>query len=230
MTIIQILDILKNTEASEGTVKYAFLVLVALFVLAASQEVSVPFDSAGKIQVVDEKLNKQLGLFPNISGFKQAQIFKVSDTLYSLELTRDESGKLIRERKTMTGSEYLRLTAKVDSILAVKPIASEIRAAKIKLLTGQAALIALSETACGLLGLGISYLTTDNWGVYTLGTALGAGLGFGLAYKAFEGKVKVDELGRLSVNVNPLSLTIVGIDKNSSKDKFIMPLIEIALE
>ncbi|MCD6226760.1 MAG: hypothetical protein J7J93_03130, partial [Candidatus Aenigmarchaeota archaeon] len=34
--------------------------------------------------------------------------------------------------------------------------------------------------------------------------ALGAGLGFGLAYKAFEGKVKVGELGRLSVNVNPL--------------------------
>lgn len=96
--------------------------------------------------------------------------------------------------------------------------------------TGQAALIALSETACGLLGLGISYLTTDNWGVYTLGTALGAGLGFGLAYKAFEGKVKVGELGRLSVNVNPLSLIIVSIDKNSSKDKFIMPLIEIALE
>ena len=439
--------------------KHAILVLIALFVLAASQEVSVPFDSTGKIQVVDEKLNKQLGLFPNISGFKQAQIFKVSDTLYSLEVTREENGKLIRERKTMTRSEYLRLTAKVDSILAVKPIASEIRAAKIKLLTGslilsagyygwalpysmdieddrsvvalymltsasgflipllatrgqrvtdaeatmaiyggtrgiihgvyisrflkedpnsryvhgvnvatsiiegvtgcvvahktkmssgtadiigacgdfgswlgwgtafladytfddhpkeksglvllgqalgiaagklwsekqdftrgdativygsgvlggflgggiaqaldrdnadltvgsamvgsvlglvaggamtkgrdfttgQAALIALSETACGLLGLGISYLTTDNWGVYTLGTALGAGLGFGLAYKAFEGKVKVGELGRLSVNVNLLMLSNINTCELSS-DKGGLPIIMLTWE
>jgi len=58
---------------------------------------------------------------------------------------------------------------------------------------------------------------------------LGAGLGFGLAYSAFEGKVKVGELGRLSVNINPLMLSNINTCELSS-DKGGLPIIMLTWE
>jgi len=57
-------------------VKYAFLVLVALFVSTASQEVSVPFDSAGKIQVVDENLINSSVYFPTYQASSRRKFSK----------------------------------------------------------------------------------------------------------------------------------------------------------
>jgi hypothetical protein len=62
----------------------------------AAQEVQVPFDSAGTIQVIDQDLEKKLDLFTAYPHFEEARLFQEPDSTYSVEITSDSSGRTLR--------------------------------------------------------------------------------------------------------------------------------------
>src|ERR1019366_1720252 len=76
------------------------LLLVIFFVLlcgrAVAQEVQVPFDSAGTIQVINQDLEKKLDLFTAYPHFEEARLFQEPDSSYSVEITSDSSGRTLR--------------------------------------------------------------------------------------------------------------------------------------
>ncbi len=73
--------------------------LLALFISQArAQEVQVPFDSAGKILVINQDLQKQLDLFPTYPHFLEAHLYREADSTYILEVTSFENSKLVKDR------------------------------------------------------------------------------------------------------------------------------------
>lgn len=92
----------------------SLIVALLLCALSASaQEVLVPFDSLGKVERIDRDLENKLGLFPEYSGFREAQLYQLSDTSFSVEITHEDSGKVIRTRIVLTVSEMNDLRKKV---------------------------------------------------------------------------------------------------------------------
>lgn len=70
-----------------------------------SQEIQIPFDNEGKIQIIDNKLNEKLSYFINYKGFKQALLFQVNDSNYMLEISYQPDKQMLRERKALTQIE-----------------------------------------------------------------------------------------------------------------------------
>lgn len=79
-------------------------VLLAAMPLAA-QEVAVPIDSAGRLQVISRDLERRLQLFPDIAGFLEARLFEAPDGTFTLEITHRLDGRLARTRRAMTAAE-----------------------------------------------------------------------------------------------------------------------------
>ncbi len=68
--------------------KFLFLFLAGLFFwfseICTAQEVLVAIDEQGKIELIDSQLEKKLNLFQEYENFKEARLFKVSDSAYVL--------------------------------------------------------------------------------------------------------------------------------------------------
>ncbi|MBI4499600.1 MAG: hypothetical protein HY700_00410 [Gemmatimonadetes bacterium] len=82
--------------------------LAALVLFAGelrAQEVQVPLDEAGRIQVVTAELARRLGLFGDVDGFREARLFQLPTGDFVLEITATPRGALQRERRPLTTSE-----------------------------------------------------------------------------------------------------------------------------
>lgn len=92
----------------------AVVLLVAGYLLAASgaaaQEVQVPIDEDGKVQVIAADLERKLRLFADYPAFREARLFQLPDSSFVLEITQEPGGRLTRVRVAMdaTGARELR--------------------------------------------------------------------------------------------------------------------------
>ncbi len=81
-----------------------------------AQEVQIPFDSSGKIEVITSEMEHHLQLFPNYPRFFEARLLKQSDSAYILEISSLlEDGKLTRNREQQTPQDVLALQRKFSA-------------------------------------------------------------------------------------------------------------------
>ncbi|MDP4220463.1 MAG: hypothetical protein Q8916_08315 [Bacteroidota bacterium] len=86
----------------------SLIVLLLLLCSAASaQEVQIAFDSAGKVMVITEEMEKNLHLFPSYPHFHDARLFQRNDTAYFLEITSTDDGKNTRNWEPKTKDDIL---------------------------------------------------------------------------------------------------------------------------
>lgn len=74
-------------------------------VAAQAQEVQVPLDPDSTVYTLDTELRRQLGLFPEVEDFQQAQLYRVGETDYELVIQYREQGQTLRDRRTLTQAE-----------------------------------------------------------------------------------------------------------------------------
>jgi len=67
-----------------------------------AQEVQVPIDEDGRVQVITADLERRLRLFPDYAEFREARLFQLSDTSFVLEITHEPAGRLTRVRVPLT--------------------------------------------------------------------------------------------------------------------------------
>ena len=97
-----------------------FAVVMVVLVLAvggmpraAAQEVQVPLDPDSTVYTIDADLEQQLGLFPDVDGFQEAQLFRLSARTYELVILYRQQGETLRRRRTLSASEVADLRQQV---------------------------------------------------------------------------------------------------------------------
>lgn len=78
-----------------------------------AQEVQVPLSPDSTVYTLDAELEAELGLFPEVTGFQEAQLFRISENTYELVITYRQQGQTLRERRTLTPSEVVDLRQRV---------------------------------------------------------------------------------------------------------------------
>jgi len=68
---------------------------------AAAQEVQVPIDEDGKVQLITADLERKLKLFADYPAFREARLFQLPDSSFVLEITQEPGGRLTRVRVAM---------------------------------------------------------------------------------------------------------------------------------
>jgi len=89
---------------------FAQLIVIVTAILCTAlnvcaQETAVPWDSAGRIYVLNQDLESQVELFRSTPGFLEARIFKIADNMYVLEVYSVSEGKQSRSRNEMTQTQ-----------------------------------------------------------------------------------------------------------------------------
>ena len=116
-----------------------------------AQEIQVPVDEAGQIQVITAELARRLGLFGEVEGFREARLFQLPDATFVLELTSDPGGGLRRERRPLSAAEAAEFRRDLTArITARAPTAVLDQGGRTKLLVGST-----------LLGLGFYGWATE---------------------------------------------------------------------
>jgi hypothetical protein len=136
-----------------------FLVLARGIIVA--QEVQVPFDSSGMIQVINQDLEKKLDLFSSFPHFLEARLYREPDSSYRLEVASFENSQLVKDRLPITASTVKLLRAKVDARLGPQTPATA-------LYQDSRSKFVLGETLLSIFGYGPAILTainSDNAGV-----------------------------------------------------------------
>jgi hypothetical protein len=100
------------------------LLILALFVFfslsANAQESQVSFDLNGKILTLTSDINSKINLITDYPTFKEAILYILPDSSYSLEIFYFTEGKLTRQRKQLTNNEGNELRAKATEMLTDK--------------------------------------------------------------------------------------------------------------
>ena len=96
-----------------------FLVF-AVTSVSKAQEVQVPLDREGKIEVIDSGLEKKLGLFSTYQNFLEARLYQVSDTSYVLEITYQVGERTLKTRSPLSVSQVADLREKVSQRITVQ--------------------------------------------------------------------------------------------------------------
>lgn len=125
--------------------KFLFLFLAGLFFwfseICTAQEVLVAIDEQGKIELIDSQLEKKLNLFQEYENFKEARLFKVSDSAYVLEISCEKEKKLTRTRLPLNAREVEELRKKVTERIQTKsPEAALDQEGRTKLISGSLSL------------------------------------------------------------------------------------------
>ncbi|HZK75811.1 MAG TPA: hypothetical protein VFD13_02790 [Candidatus Kapabacteria bacterium] len=84
---------------------------------AFAQEVQVPFDSSGSIQIVNQDLEQRLDLFPTYPHFLEARLYHEPDSSYILEITSFENGQMVKDRIPKSANAVRLLREDVDARL-----------------------------------------------------------------------------------------------------------------
>lgn len=94
-------------------------VLIAIAFLSAltlkAQEIQVSIDEEGKVEFIDAKLEKKLGLFPEYKGLKEVRLFQISDTIYVLEILYQPGNKLMKHRQPLSEEQVKDFRKKVTA-------------------------------------------------------------------------------------------------------------------
>lgn len=101
------------------------LVLFAIFTAApaAAQEVLVPTDREGRVEVVDAELARRAGLWvTEFPGFQEARLFRAPDGTFVLEVTEQREGRTTRHRRTLTAAEVEEIRRRVSAAVAAAPV------------------------------------------------------------------------------------------------------------
>ncbi len=80
---------------------------------ALAQEQQVPLDPDSTVYTIDADLRQELGLFPEVQGFQQAQLFQVESQTYELVIQYEQQGQVLRERRTLTAADVEQLRQRV---------------------------------------------------------------------------------------------------------------------
>lgn len=95
-----------------------FLFVIVVFSLSLAtvsnaQEVLVPIDAEGKLEFIDAKLEKELGLFPEYRNFQDARLFQISDTSFVLEIHYQPEERVLKVRLPLSTKEVSEFRWKV---------------------------------------------------------------------------------------------------------------------
>jgi len=176
--------------------KFLFLFLAGLFFwfseICTAQEVLVAIDEQGKIELIDSQLEKKLNLFQEYENFKEARLFKVSDSAYVLEISCEKEKKLTRTRLPLNAREVEELRKKVTERIQTKsPEAALDQEGRTKLISGSLSLslgfyyfsagmgLSLAEAIIGFNLANAYKMSTGTAEVITVGGDFGLGLGLG---------------------------------------------------
>ena len=110
--------------SNTGTMPYAFLrglqtvVLLILLggmgaVTAGAQDVQVPFDRDSTLYSLDEDLRRQLDLFPDVTGYQGAELYRLDSTAYELVIRYQIDERIRRERRPLSVAEVQALRDRV---------------------------------------------------------------------------------------------------------------------
>jgi hypothetical protein len=95
--------------------------LVALAGSAHAQpalETQVPLDDAGHVPRIDADMARRLNLFTTeYPGFETARLWQAADSSYALEVVFHRDGRIVRERKLLSGAETARLRQSISEAL-----------------------------------------------------------------------------------------------------------------
>lgn len=70
------------------------------------------FDANGKYFTITQQIERKVKLFSGYDGFREANLFQVDANSYILEVSYVKDGKLFRDRKPLTQSEFEELQVK----------------------------------------------------------------------------------------------------------------------
>lgn len=102
-----------------------------------AQEIQVPVDEAGRIQVITAELASRLGLFADVDGFREARLFRLPDATFVLEITSSPRGGLRRERRPLSAAEAAEFRRDLtERVTARAPAAVLDQGGRTKLLVG----------------------------------------------------------------------------------------------
>jgi hypothetical protein len=79
-------------------------ILLAFAPVARASDTLVPLDTAGKITVIDQALEKKVSLFPGTTGFVEARMFRLEDGSFTLETTRESGKEILRDRISLSST------------------------------------------------------------------------------------------------------------------------------
>jgi hypothetical protein len=104
--------------------RYLFSLLCLLTLIdgtvspAMAQEERVPLTADGSLIVVSSEIEDQLNLFPDVEGFQEAKLYKVSPTEYELVIVYSSEGRTLRERRSLTKQDVSELRSRITRALA----------------------------------------------------------------------------------------------------------------
>lgn len=153
---------------------------------ALAEEVQVPLDSAGHIEVVDRALEKKIGAFSRYENFFEARLFQETDSSFLLEVLMQSGERVTRERIALNAPQVDSLRAVIQSrIFALAPTAGKDR-------TGRWALVrATSTAACGFYSWAIP-VAAD------MGGTSASSAGFTIAALGYLAPLSLTSRGRIS--------------------------------
>ena len=96
-------------------------VLLACLLLptsASAQDVQVPFDSTAGLIVLTAEQAQHLDLFEDVSGFQQAELYRLEDGRFELVITYQLDDQQLRERRILAPEEAGALRADISARLA----------------------------------------------------------------------------------------------------------------
>lgn len=159
----------------------AWLALLLFFTTRGySQEVQIPVDQEGKLEYIDAQLEQRLSLFPDYLNFQEARMFKVSDTLYVLEVYYRPQDALFKERMPLSADQVNDFRQKVSERLRQ-------RAPQVTLDQSGRTRLIISNLALSLAYYGWAVptaLDTDNGKTAVALYMLTSGAGFFIPYSA----------------------------------------------
>lgn len=82
---------------------------VSLAETVCAQEEQVPLDAEGELEIIGKELERDLHLFPDYAGFKEARLFQVSGDSFALEIYYRREGRLFKQRLLLS-------PGKIDSL------------------------------------------------------------------------------------------------------------------
>ncbi|MFI5264318.1 MAG: hypothetical protein ACHQM6_07375, partial [Candidatus Kapaibacterium sp.] len=145
-----------------------------------AQEVQVPFDSAGKLEIITEDIENHLQLFTGYPHFHEGRLFKLSDSSYILEISSlSDDGKLSRNREPKTKQDVLAFQKQVAEVVTE-------RSSSVLLDQSSRSKFLVWETLLGVFAYGplfsASLNSTNNIGVTSGLELVVGGLGFVVPY------------------------------------------------
>lgn len=161
---------------------------------ARAQELLVPLDERGRVEVVDAALDARLGLFADrYPGFREARLFQAPDSSYVLEITLSLGGRTARQRVPLTAAEAGELRRQVGERIAARAPAAGLDQDGRYLLMGQTTLLGL-----GYYGWAVPYVAgAEDTGAVSL-YLITAGASFFLPYALTEGRPVTYGMANLS--------------------------------